>query len=170
MKSKEEKRKTYLHLCLPLVEVTDNNPHLFEHYEESGIYFVKTLNGSYSISEVNKEDITVCSTRLPINIGNLFEQEKAALAIKEEIDDRLTRLEEVVVSNTKQTEACVEGKSERILRKLEELQKHDKITENALTDIMRAVHEPLDKQNQHPAVPMGFVSQETVVEILRTIK
>ena len=170
MKSKEEKRKTYLHLCLPLVEVTDDNPHRIDHYEESGIYFVKILNGTYSISEANKKDNTVWSSPLPINIGNLFEQDQAALAIKEEIDDRLTRLEEVVVSNTKQTEACVEGKSERILRKLEELQEHDKITENALTDIMRAVHEPLDKQNQHPAVPLGFVSQETVVEILRTIK
>ena len=170
MKSKEEKRKTYLHLCLPLVEVTDNNPHLIEHYEESGIYFVKTLDGSYSISEVNKEDITVWSSRLPINIGNLFEQDQAALAITEELKDLLTRLEEVVVSNTKQTEACVEEKVERILRKLEELQEHDKITENALIDIMRAVHEPLDKQNQQPAVPMGFVSQEVLVEILRTVK
>lgn len=166
MKKQEEKKQIVLNLSLPLIEIPDTQVYDCNHYPESGIYFVKSMDGCFYIAEVNKEDNTNWHNPLPKNVCNLFIEQQAVISMEDALEEKLHRLEEVVFSSTQQTVECVECNCKTIASKIENL--WDKCD---IQDIPQTVVTLLnDKQPQQSAKSVGFVSQEALVEIIRTIK
>lgn len=171
MKKQEEKKQIVLNLSLPLIEIPDTKVYDCNHYPESGMYFVKAMDGCFYIAEVNKEDDTNWHNPLPINIVNLFVEQQVVISMKDIIEEKLHRLEEVVFSSTQQTVDCVECNCKTIASKIENLWDKCDEKEDFIQDIPQTVVTLLnDKQPQQSAKSVGFVSQEALVEIIRTIK
>lgn len=171
MNKQEEKKQVVLNLSLPLIELPDNQVFDCNHYPESGMYFVKAADGIYHIADVNKEECNNWHNPLPINVCNLLLEQQVVISMKDIIEEKLHRLEEVVISSMKQTEDCVECNFKTLASKIENL--WDKCEENdvSIQDIPQTVVKLLnEKQSQHSAKELGYVSQETLVEILRTVK
>ena len=108
MNKLEEKKQIVLNLSLPFIEIPNTQVYDCNHYPESGMYFVKAMDGCFYIAEVNKEDNTNWNNSLPINVGHLFIEQQAVISMKDAIEEKLHRLEEVVISSTKETVACVD--------------------------------------------------------------
>lgn len=171
MKKQEENKQIVLNLSLPLIEIPNTQVGDCNHYPESGMYFVKSMDGCFYIAEVNKEDNINWNNPLPINVGNLFIEQQDVISMKDAIEEKLHRLEEVVFSSTRQTVECVECNCKTIASKIENLWDKCDEKEDFIQDIPQIVATLLnDKQPQQSAKNMGFVSQETLVEIIRTIK
>ena len=171
MKKQEEKKQIVLNLSLPLIELPDNQVYDCNHYPESGMYFVKAADGSFHIADVNKEDGNNWHSPLPVNVGNWLLEQQIVISMKDIIEEKLHRLEEVVISSMKEKEGCVECNCKTIASKIENL--WDKCEEKAVSiqDIPQTVVKLLnDQQPQQSAKGIGFVSQEALVEIIRTIK
>lgn len=171
MKKQEEKIQIVLNLSLPLIELPDTQVHDCNHYPESGVYFVKAMDGCFYIADVNKEDNSNWHNPLPINIGNLFIEQQAVISMKDAMEEKLHRLEEVVFSSTQQTVECVECNCKTIASKIENLWDKCEVEKVSMQDIPQTVVKLLnDQQPQQSAKGLGFVSQEALVEIIRTIK
>lgn len=171
MKKQEEKKQIVLNLSLPLIELPDNQVYDCNHYPESGMYFVKAMDGCFHIAEVNKEDNNNWHNPLPVNVGNWLLEQQAVISMKDIIEEKLHRLEEVVISSMKQTEDCVECNCKTIASKIENLWDKCEEKDVSIQDIPQTVVKLLnDQQPQHSAKGLGYVSQETLVEILRTVK
>ena len=171
MKKQEEKKQIVLNLSLPLIEIPDNQVRDCNHYPESGMYFVKTADGIYHIADVNKEECNNWHNPLPVNVGNWLLEQQAVISMKDIIEEELHRLEEVVFSSTQQTVDCVECNCKTIESKIENFWDKCKVEYVSIQDIPQTVVKLLnDQQPQHSAKGVGYVSQETLVEILRTVK
>lgn len=171
MKKQEEKKQIVLNLSLPLIEIPDNQVRDCNHYPESGMYFVKTADGIYHIADVNKEECNNWHNPLPVNVGNCFLEQQTVISMKDIIEEKLHRLEEVVFSSTQQTIDCVECNCKTIASKIENFWDKCDEKEDFIQDIPQTVAKLLnDQQPQQSAKGMGFVSQEALVEIIRTIK
>lgn len=171
MKKQEEKKQIVLNLSLPLIEIPDTHVYDCNHYPESGMYFVKAMDGSFYIAEVNKEENNSWQNLLPFNVVNWLIEQQAVISMKDIIEEKLHRLEEVVISSMKQTEDCVECNCKTIASKIENLWDKCEEKEVSMQDIPQTVVKLLnDQQPQQSATGLGFVSQEALVEIIRTIK
>ena len=171
MKKQEEKKQIVLNLSLPLIEIPDSHVYDCNHYPESGMYFVKAMDGCFYIADVNKEEDSNWHNQLPLNVGNLFIEQQAVISMKDAIEEKLHRLEEVVFSSTQQTIECVECNCKTIASKIENLWDKYGVEEVSMQDIPQTVVKLLNEQQpQQSAKGMGFVSQEALVEIIRTIK
>lgn len=171
MKKQEEKKQIVLNLSLPLIEIPNTQVDDCNHYPKSGMYFVKAMDGCFHIVDVNKEDNINWNNPMPINVGNLLIEQQAVISMKDAIEEKLHKLEEVVLSSTKQTEDCVECNCKTIASKIENLWDKCEEKEVSMQDIPQTVVKLLnDQQPQQSAKGLGFVSQEALVEIIRTIK
>lgn len=171
MKKQEEKKQIALNLSLPLIEIPDNQVYDCNHYPESGMYFVKTADGCFYIADVDKEENNNWNNSLPVNVGNRLLEQQIVISMKDIIEEKLHRIEEVVISSMKQTEDCVACNCKTIASKIENLWDKCEEKDVSIQDIPQTVVKLLnDQQTQHSAKGMGFVSQEALVEIIRTIK
>jgi hypothetical protein len=171
MKKQEEKKQIVLNLSLPLIELPDNQVYDCNHYPESGMYFVKAGDGCFHIAEVNKEDNNNWHNPLPGNVGNCLLEQQAVLSMKDIIEEKLHRLEEVVISSMQQTADCIEGNCKTIASKIENLWDKCEEKDVSIQDIPQTVVKLLNDQQPHQSAKgIGFVSQEALVEIIRTIK
>lgn len=171
MKKQEEKKQIVLNLSLPLIELPDNQVYDCNHYPESGMYFVKAMDGCFYIADVNKEVNNYWHSPLPPNVGNCLIEQCAVISMKDIIEEKLHRLEEVVFSSTQQTVDCVECNCKTIASKIEDLWDKCEEKDVSIQDIPQTVAKLLnDQQPQQSAKGIGFVSQEALVEIIRTIK
>lgn len=171
MKKQEEKKQIVLNLSLPLIELPDNQVFDCNHYPESGMYFVKAADGCFYIADVNKEENNNWHNLLHANIANCLLEQQSVISMKDIIEEKLHRLEEVVISSMKQTEDCVECNCKTIASKIENLWDKCEEKDVSIQDILQTVVKLLnDQQPQQSAKGMGFVSQEALVEIIRTIK
>lgn len=171
MKKQEEKKQIVLNLSLPLIEIPDNQVHDYNHYPESGMYFVKVADGGFYIADVNKEQSTNWHNPLSMNIGNCLLEQQAVISMKDIIEEKLHRFEEVVISSMKETEGCVECNCKTIASKIENLWDKCEEKDVSIQEIPQTVVKLLnDQQPQQSAKGIGFVSQEALVEIIRTIK
>ena len=164
MKKQEEKKQIVLNLSLPLIELPDNKVYDCNHYPESGMYFVKAADGIFYIADVNKEDGNNWNNPLPINVNNWLLEQQVVISMKDIIEEKLHRLEEFV-------EDCVECNCKTIASKIEDLWDKCEEKDVSIQDIPQTVVKLLnDQQPQHSAKGIGFVSQEALVDIIRTIK
>lgn len=171
MKKQEEKKPIVLNLSLPLIELPDNQVYDCNHYPESGMYFVKSADGLYYIADVNKEESNNWHNPLPINIGNCLLEQCAVISMKDIIEEKLHRLEEIVLSSTKKTEDCVECNCKTIASKIENLWDKCEEKEVSMQDIPQTTVKLLkDQQPPQFVKGMGSISEEALVEIIRTIK
>ena len=171
MKKQEEKKQIVLNLSLPLIELPDNQVYDCNHYPESGMYFVKAEDGCFYIADVNKEENRNWHNLLPANVGNWLLEQQAVISMKDIIEEKLHRLEEVVISSMNETKGCVECNCQTIASNIENLWDKCEEKDVSIQDIPQTVVKLLnDQQQQHSAKGLGYVSQETLVKILRTVK
>ena len=171
MNQKEEKKQSMLNLCLPYIELDNNDVYSHVNYPCDGLFFVKTKDGLIHFVEVSLEEKNVLYNSFPPNIANKLVEQVAQLSFKEQIDERLNRLEEVLNHTCQQVGECTE-----IVRSEMRLSMNgifDQVHQNAtsLKDIPQTTVKLLNEHQPQPqAKEMGFVSQEALVEIIRTIK
>lgn len=171
MKKQEEQKQIVLNLSLPLIELPDNQVYDCNHYPKSGMYFVKAADGCFHIADVNKEENYNWHAPLSVNVGNWLLEQQTVISMKDIIEENFHRFEEVVISSMKQTEDCVECNCKTIASKIENLWDKCEEKDVSIQDIPQTVVKLLnDQQSQHSAKGVGYVSQETLVEILRTVK
>jgi hypothetical protein len=171
MKKQEEKKQIVLNLSLPFIEIPDTQVLDCDHYPESGMYFVKAMDGCFYIADINKEEDNYWHIPLPPNVGNCFIEQCAVLSMKDIIEEKLHRLEEVVISSMRQTADCIEGNCKTIASKIENLWDKCEEKDVSIQDIPQTVVKLLNDQQPHQSAKgIGFVSQEALVEIIRTIK
>ena len=170
MNQKEEKKQIVLNLCLPLIEIDANDAWNKDHYKESGLFYVKTKDGIYHLVEVDEGKSANEFCLFP-SVCNALTEQIAMIAIRQQVDERLNRLEEVLNHTCQQVGECTE-----IVRSEMRLSMNgifDQVHQNAtsLKDIPQTTVNLLNEhQPQSQAKGMGFVSQEALVEIIRTIK
>ena len=176
-----------LNLSLPFVELKKgNDPWAAESYENSGIYFVKDRDGVFRIADVNKEENTVAESPLPINVGNLLLSEvlkNNTEEILDSIDKRLQDILQNVVRLVKSDYYDVENGINVLHNRLESLEgRIDKGSEESIRYIIsntRSIEEGIaeilknvggSNPDGKPASGKGNISEETLLEIIKTIR
>lgn len=176
-----------LNLSLPFVELKKgNDPLVAESYENSGVYFVKDRDGVFHIADVNKEGYTVAEAPLPINVGNLllFEVHKNNVAgLLSDIDKRLQDISQNVVRLVENDYYDVENGINILHNRLDNLEgRIDGNTENSIRHIVSNAHSIEDgiaailknvggsNPDCKPASGKGNISEETLLEIIKTIR
>lgn len=171
MKEQEGKKQIVLNLSLPLVEIPNDQIYDCKNYPENGLYFVKDTSGCYYVSNVKKEENCCWFTSLPPDLGNLLVEQQTIISMMDVVEEKLQRIEEVVLSSTNRTVECIEHNSKTIASKIENLRDKCEEKEVSIQDIPQSVVALLNNQQPQQSVKgMGFVSQEVLVEIIRTIK
>lgn len=160
MKEQEEEKKFYLTLSLPFVEIDNNNEYESDNYKENGCFFVKTKDSGLFIVEVDKDSGEVRSHILPGIAIHYVMQEVGISSAKKLIEERLQRLEEIVNSLDQNTIHWHNSVSDKI---------------NSNTGFIRDIQQDFikrlsEQQNQTEEKGKGYISQEALVEIIRTIK
>ena len=161
---KEEKKQVVLNLSLPLIEIDANDAWNNDHYQESGMFFVKTKDGCYHLVEVDAGNNASELCLFP-NICNLLNEQRFALSIKEELKMMFNNMFEKIQSGIIESEMRVSSE----FSKIEERFSEDKDT------IIEKLEELVEKLKQAPSedtskVIQGYISESALVDVLRTIK
>ena len=161
---KEEKKQVVLNLSLPLIEIDANDAWNNDHYQESGMFFVKTKDGCYHLVEVDTGNNANELCLFP-NICNLLNEQRFALSIKEELKMMFNNMFEKIQSGIIESEMRVSSE----FSKIEERFSEDKDT------IIEKLEESVEKLKQSPSedtskVIQGYISESALVDVLRTIK
>lgn len=171
MKEQEGKKQIVLNLSLPLVEIPNDQIHDCKSYPGNGMYFVKDTSGCFYVSDVKKEENYCWFASLSPDLGNLLVEQQTIIPMMDVVEEKLQRIEEVVLSSTNRTEECIELNCKTVASKIENLWDKREEKEVLMQDIPQAVVALLNNQQPQQSVKgMGFVSQEVLVEIIRTIK
>ena len=163
MKAKEEK-KVMLHLSLPFIELEENDAWNKDRYTESGMFFVKTIDGIYHVVEVDAGKSANEFCLFP-NICNYLTEEMVVLSVRDEMRDMITSLAESIRGEFEHSRKEMQSS----FLELEEWLKEDK---DGLIEKLEAFVELLkqSKQEETPKIIQGHISESALVEILRTIK
>ena len=176
-----------LNLSLPFVELKKgNDPWAAESYENSGIYFVKDREGVFRLADVDKEDNTVTECPIPINVGNLLLSEVHKNNTEELLDNIDKRLQDILqkVSRLVESDYCdVENGINVLHNRLESLEgRIDNNTEDSIKHIIsnaRSIEDGIaailknvggSNPDGKPASGKGNISEETLLEIIKTIR
>ena len=174
-------------LTLPCVELEKGKkPWFAESYENSGMYFVKDGDGGFHIADVNKEENSVTESTLPINVGNLllFEAHKNNVAgLLSDIDKQLQNISQNVSRLVDSDYYDVENGINVLHNRLESLEgRIDKGSEESIRYIIsnaRSIEEGIaeilknvggSNPDDKPAFGKGNISEETLLEIIKTIR
>ena len=169
--NKEEKNEVVLNLNLPLVEIADYEVYDCNHYPKDGMYFVKAKDGCFYLADVDKENNHIWHNPLPANIGNELVYQLAMIACREVFKEDIEMLKEVIQKVSGDIKNRIDLGVSAIKSNIESLVR-DAISESTLIqDIPQNTVKLLnERQPQQESKGMGFVSQEALVEIIRTIK
>ena len=176
-----------LNLSLPYVELKKgNDAWAAESYENSGIYFVKDRDGVFRIADVNKEENTVAESPLPINVGNLLLSEVHKNNTEELLDNINKRLQDILQNVVRLVESDyydVENGINILHNRLESLEgRIDNNTEDSIKHIIsnaRSIEDGIaailknvggSYPDCKPASGKGNISEETLLEIIKTIR
>lgn len=165
MKQTEEKSRPIITLSLPLIEIGDTSFYNIENYKESGLFLVKASDGYYAILDIDRENNRVIGESLPLNVSNLIVNKQVEISLKEDFEKRFAELteeiqghlhhfEDALNSSTQKTEDALRYRSGEIIEKLEEM-------------VEKLKHAPADEA---PKLLQGHISEQVLVEILRTVK
>ena len=170
MKENETKHMT---LSLPFIKLENNELYNLNNYEEGGIYFVETVDGIIHVVDVCRTQQTVGVFDLPIGVVTSLVAGQAVSSATQIVSDKLQRLEEVIQSMTIE---LVEKLVEHLNHNTQSVISKINVVSDVLdekTESMQDILQPITKllsEQQSSTKGMGYISQETLVEILRTIK
>lgn len=164
-KVSEEKSRPIITFRLPLIEIDNTLIYDINNYEESGLFLVKADNGFYAILDIDKQNNRVVGEPLPLNVDNCIVEKQTEITLKEDFEKRfaefteemqghLHHFEDVLNSSATKTEDAFQYRSGVIIEKLEEL-------------VEKLKQAPADEA---PKLLQGYISEQVLVEILRTVK
>lgn len=164
-KVSEEKSRPIITLNLPLIEIDNAAFFNIENYKESGLFLVKANDGCYAILDIDREHNSTIGEVLPPNLSNCIVEQQTEISLKEDFEKRFAELteeiqghlhhfEDALNSSTQKTEDALQYRSGEIIEKLEEL-------------VEKLKQVPADEA---PKLLQGYISEQMLVEILRTIK
>lgn len=164
MKTTEEKKKVMLNLCLPLIELNNNEVWNLEQYKESGMFFVKTKDGIFHLVEVDKGQ-NVNEIGLFPNICNLFTEHMATLSVRDEMRSMITSLAE----SMREEFAKSRKEMQSSVLEMEKWMNEDK---DGIIEKLETLVESLkqSKAEDTSKVIQGYISESALVDVLRTIK
>ena len=164
MNVKEEKKQVILNLSLPLIEIDANDAWNKDHYQESGMFFVKTKDGCYHLVEVDAGNNASELCLFP-NVVNEFTKKMVELSIRDEMRSMITSLAE-----------SIRGEFETSRKEFNSsvLHIYESVDKNKDT-IIEKLEELVEKLKQAPSedtskVLQGYISESALVDVLRTIK
>lgn len=154
-----------LTITLPLLEINNNEPWDMNNYGdvENGLYWVKSKDGLFHLIEKNKSNIW--HNGLPANISNSFVADLCQLSILEQIKDFFLMFDERNSANL--------GEIFGYLRDIT-----DKIDASNQEDVKELIKEfstkiesiKTQQSAEQPKVFGGAISEQTLLDIIRTIK
>ena len=172
MKSKEEKQKVYWTLSLPVIELDNNEVYNSYNYNESGCAFVRLKDGGVYVVDIDKENGNVCHGPLPLNVTNDLIEQAGAVSVRTQVDERIDRLEEMICHSNDVTRSLRDYLTKFAESSLTTIYKEMKEGNESLEHFKNQIANFLNKKekDEHTTAGIGFISQEALVEIIRTIK
>lgn len=174
-------------LTLPYVELEKGKqPWVAESYEEGGVYFAKDSDGVFHVADVDKEGGRVVEFPLPINVVNLLLSEVHKNNTEELLDNIDKQLQNISQNVSRLVDSdCydVENGINVLHNRLESLEgRVDSNTENSIRHIVsnaRSIEDGIaailknvggSNPDCKPASGKGNISEETLLEIIKTIR
>lgn len=154
-----------LTITLPLLEINNNEPWDMNNYGnvEEGLYWVKSKDGLFHLIEKNKSNIW--HNGLPANVSNSFVEELCQLHILESFKEQIHLFNERLSANF--------GEVFRYLRDItDKLDSNNSGDNKELIQKMSSMIESIKTQQsaEQPKVFGGAISEQTLLDIIRTIK
>lgn len=152
-------------MSLPLIEIGNTSFFNIENYKGSGLFLVKASDGCYAILDIDRENNRVIGEILPLKVSDRIVEQQSEISLKEDFEKRFAELteeiqghlhhfEDALNSSTQKTEDALQYRSGEIIEKLEEL-------------VEKLKQAPTDEA---PKLLQGYISEQMLVEILRTVK
>ena len=168
--------KPILTLSLPFIQLDNERVYDSTSYDESGVFFVKDVSGVCHIAEVNLEERAVYGTCVNANICNILTEQLVTDRMEDMLNPIRYRLEEL--------NSAICNATGDVVRKLDELLAPQRESvegvyiicskvehlENALSSIESAVRCAVEKKPSDIESLKGYVSEESVVEIIKNVR
>jgi hypothetical protein len=161
-KQKEEKSKTMMTLCLPLIEINNTNFYNHDNYKESGMFFVKNSEGIYAVFDIDKEVNGISGEILPTRIQTYLTEQQAEISLVEKFDERISQVNEGVKYLIEKVSDC-----HKIVIGVSDSQFGHK---NMLENLFDMVDEVKNKETSPELPKGGYVSENTLVKIIETVR
>lgn len=161
-KQKEEKSKTMMTLCLPLIEINNTNFYNHDNYKESGMFFVKNSDGIYAVIDVDKEVNGLGGEILPPRVQTYLIEQQAEISLVEKFDERLSQINEGVKYLIDEMSECLAS-----VANAREVSSESKALLSVLVDM---VDEVKNKETASELPKGGYVSENTLVKIIETVR
>lgn len=154
-----------LTITLPLLEINNNEPWDMNNYGdvEEGLYWVKSKDGLFHLIEKNKSNIW--NSCLPANVSNRFVEDLCQLSILEQIKDFFHMFDERNSANLGE----IFGYLRDITDKIDASNQDD--SKDLIKEISTKIESIKTQQSaEQPKVFGGAISEQTLLDIIRTIK
>lgn len=161
-KQKEEKSKTMMTLCLPLIEINNTDFYNYDNYKESGQFFVKNSDGIYAVIDVDKEVGGLGGEILPPRVRTYLIEQQAEISLVEKFDERISQINEGVKYLIDKMSECLAS-----VENAREVSSESKALLNVLVDM---VDEVKNKETSPELPKGGYVSENTLVKIIETVR
>lgn len=161
-KQKEEKSKTMMTLCLPLIEINSKAFYNLDNYKESGMFFVKNSEGIYAALDISKEEGRIGGEVLPPSIQNYLIEQQAEISLVDKFDERISQVNEGVKYLIEKVSDC-----HKIVIGVSDSQFDHK---NLLESLVDMVDEVKNKETASELPKGGYVSENTLVKIIETVR
>lgn len=156
-----------LTITLPLLVINNNEPWDKDNYGdvEEGLYWVKSKDGLFHLIEKNNSNINPWHSTLPANISNSFVADLCQLSILEPIKESFLMLNERISANFGE----IFGYLRDITDKIDASNQDD--SKELIKEISTKIESIKTQQSpEQPKVFGGAISEQTLLDIIRTIK
>lgn len=154
-----------LTITLPLLEINNNEPWDMNNYGdvEDGLYWVKSKDGLFHLIEKNKSNIW--HNGIPANVSNRFVEDLCQLHILELFKEQIHLFNERLSANFGE----VFGYLRDITDKIDASNQDD--SKDLIKEISTKIESIKTQQSaEQPKVFGGAISEQTLLDIIRTIK
>ena len=154
-----------LTITLPLLEINNNEPWDMNNYGdvEEGLYWVKSKDGLFHLIEKNKSNIW--HNGIPANVSNRFVEDLCQLSILEQFKDFFRMFDERYSANLGE----IFGYLRDITDKIDASNQDD--SKELIKEISSKIESIKTQQSaEQPKVFGGAISEQTLLDIIRTIK
>lgn len=154
-----------LTITLPLLEINNNEPWDMNNYGdvEEGLYWVKSKDGLFHLIEKNKSNIW--HNGIPANVSNRFVEDLCQLHILELFKEQIHLFNERLSANFGE----VFGYLRNITDKIDASNQDD--SKDLIKEISTKIESIKTQQSaEQPKVFGGAISEQTLLDIIRTIK
>lgn len=154
-------KQTTVNFSIPFIEFENGEDFTKrESYEKEGLYVVKELNGSYFFVEVDpKHAHSFC---LPVTFIEIINQKMGEASLLEKFDERISQINEGVKYLIDEMSECLAS-----VANAREVSSESKALLSVLVDM---VDEVKKKENASELPKGGYVSENTLVKIIETVR